>query len=61
MVTIQFPIFCFVISVIHSSLFAEDKWIRVQTANFEIYTSQSEKKARETALYFEQLREFLLS
>lgn len=43
------------------SLQAEDKWIRLSTPNFEVYTSQSEKKARETALYFEQLREFFLS
>jgi hypothetical protein len=39
---------------------AEEKWIRLKTANFEVYTPQSEKKARETALYFEQLREFFL-
>lgn len=43
------------------SLCAEDKWIRLRTANFEVYTPQSEMKARETALYFEQLREFFLS
>jgi len=43
------------------SLYAEDKWVRLRTANFEVYTPQSEKKAREIALYFEQLREFFLS
>jgi tetratricopeptide (TPR) repeat protein len=37
---------------------AEEKWVRLRTANFEVYTPQGEKKARETALYFEQLREF---
>lgn len=41
-----------------SPLGAEEKWIRLRTANFEIYTPLSEKKARETVLYFEQLREF---
>lgn len=40
---------------------AEEKWIRLRTANFEVITPQGEKKARETALYFEQLREFFLS
>lgn len=43
-----------------SPLKAEEKWVRVRTENFEIYTPQSEKKAKETLLYFEQLREFFL-
>lgn len=41
-------------------LYGEEKWIRLRSANFEVYTPQSEKKARETILYFEQLREFFL-
>lgn len=41
--------------------FAAEKWIRLTTPNFEVITSSSEKKARETALYFEQLREFFIS
>ena len=37
---------------------AEEKWIKLATGNFELYTSQNERKARQTILYFEQLREF---
>ena len=37
---------------------AEEKWIKLATRNFELYTTQKESKARETILYFEQLREF---
>ena len=57
----RYLLYCFVALMLDSALIAEEKWIRLQTANFEIYTPQSEKKARETALYFEQLREFFLS
>lgn len=50
-----------ILLLVFSPLRAEEKWVRVRTANFEIYTPQSEKKAKETLLYFEQLREFFLS
>jgi len=40
---------------------AEEKWLRLRTENFEVYTPQGEKKARETAQYFEHLREFFLT
>lgn len=40
---------------------AAEKWIRLKTPNFEVITSQNERKAKETALYFERLREFFLS
>ena len=32
------------------------QWIRVRSANVEIYTTAGEKKGREAALYFEQVR-----
>ncbi len=38
---------------------AAEKWIRVTTPNFELYTPVSVKAAKEKILYFEQVREFL--
>lgn len=38
--------------------FAKDKeWIKVSTSHFEMYTTNGEKKARESILYFEQVRD----
>jgi tetratricopeptide (TPR) repeat protein len=58
---VPFFIIAFLLITAVTPSLAEDKWIRLRTNNFEVYTPQSEKKARETALYFEQLREFFLS
>jgi hypothetical protein len=41
------------------TLFAADaRWIRLKSANFEMYTTASERDARETLKYFEQVRSF---
>jgi tetratricopeptide (TPR) repeat protein len=41
------------------SLFAaETRWIKVKSANFDMYTTASERSARETLKYFEQVRSF---
>lgn len=53
--------FAVLFTLIAFTALAEGKWIRLKTPNFEIFTPQSEKKAKETALYFEQLRDFFLS
>jgi len=37
---------------------AADHWTRLSTANFELYTTASEKEGRNTILHFEQVREF---
>jgi Flp pilus assembly protein TadD len=37
---------------------ADARWIRLKSANFEMYTTASEKNARETLKYFEQVRSF---
>lgn len=37
---------------------AAEKWIQVTTPNFELYTAQSERRARGTILYLEQVRQF---
>jgi tetratricopeptide (TPR) repeat protein len=37
---------------------AKDKWVRLSTANFELYTTAGEKTGRETIQYFEQVRGF---
>lgn len=37
---------------------AAEKWIRVTSPNFELISTESEKRAREKILYFEQVREF---
>jgi tetratricopeptide (TPR) repeat protein len=41
-----------------SLLSGAEKWIRATSPNFELYTSQGERQAKETILYFEQVREF---
>jgi tetratricopeptide (TPR) repeat protein len=37
---------------------AEQHWIRLESPNFEMYSSAGEKNSRETLRYFEQIREF---
>src|SRR6476659_9670049 len=39
---------------------AETKWIRMRTANFEVYSSIGERQTRNTLKYFEQVREFFI-
>lgn len=35
---------------------AAEQWLRIQSSNFELYTTAGEKKGREAILYFEQVR-----
>lgn len=42
------------------SLFGEERWIRIQSPNFEIYSSAGERSTRETLKYFEEIRSFFL-
>lgn len=37
---------------------APEKWIKLETPHFELFTTASEKKGREAILYFEQVRSF---
>ncbi|HWE53287.1 MAG TPA: hypothetical protein VG273_26075 [Bryobacteraceae bacterium] len=39
---------------------AAEPWLRLQTPDFELYTSAGEKKGRETIVHFEQVRAFFL-
>lgn len=39
---------------------AAEKWVKVTTAHFELYTPAGEKRGREAILYFEQVRDFFL-
>ncbi len=57
----QFPRFLLCLLLLLGSLRADTSWLRIQTDNFEIYTPQGERKAKEILLYFEQLREFFLN
>lgn len=41
-----------------ASLRAEDKWIKLSTPHFEMFTPNSEKRAKETLQQFEQVRAF---
>ncbi|HME09100.1 MAG TPA: tetratricopeptide repeat protein, partial [Bryobacteraceae bacterium] len=41
-------------------LAGEEHWIRLTTPHFELYSTASEKKAREALLFFEQVRSFFL-
>lgn len=40
--------------------FSAERWIRLTTSHFEMYTTSDEKKARETILNFERVRGFFL-
>lgn len=51
-------LFVFSISLIPG--FAEDHWIQLTTPHFELYSTASDKKAREALLFFEQVRTFFL-
>ena len=47
------------LAVLGLSLFGADaRWLRLKSANFEMYTTASERNARETLKYFEQVRSF---
>lgn len=35
-----------------------DQWVRLSTPHFELYTTEGEKRGRETILYFETIRSF---
>jgi len=39
---------------------AQDQWIHLTTPHFELYTTSSEKRAREVILYFEEVRSFFV-
>jgi tetratricopeptide (TPR) repeat protein len=36
--------------------FAADQWLKINSSNFELFTTAGEKKGREAILYFEQVR-----
>ena len=40
--------------------FAEERWLKLTSANFELFTTEKEKAAKEALLYFEQVRSFFL-
>src|SRR5215468_11177001 len=48
------------IPLIAAAVNAEPRWIRIHSANFEIYSSANEGSTRETLRYFEQVRSFFL-
>jgi Flp pilus assembly protein TadD len=49
----------FAVALLGLSLFGADAhWTRLKSANFEMYTTASERSARETLKYFEQVRSF---
>jgi tetratricopeptide (TPR) repeat protein len=39
---------------------ADPSWVKATSANFEVYTTAGEQKAREAALYFEHVNSFLV-
>src|SRR5579863_3015034 len=39
-------------------VFGADQWVRLTTPHFELYTTEGEKRGRETILYFETIRSF---
>ncbi len=48
---------CFAVA---SSAALAAEWIKLQSANFELYTTSSEREARETLETFEQVRDFFM-
>lgn len=57
-VTMRLSTLCLFFTVLVAESQAAEKWIRATSEHFELYTPQSERKARETLLYFEQVRDF---
>jgi hypothetical protein len=51
-------IFIAAILIVNAPAKAADHWTRLVTANFELYTTASEKDGRNTILHFEQVRAF---
>src|SRR5271154_6774230 len=50
--------FAFVALLGFSLLGADARWLKLRSAHFEMYTTASERSARETLKYFEQVRSF---
>ncbi len=48
------------VALIPELLGAPERWIKLETPHFELYTTAGEKKGREAILYFEQVRSFFL-
>ena len=40
--------------------YSESKWIRMQSPNFEAYSSAGERETRDALRYFERVRDFFL-
>jgi tetratricopeptide (TPR) repeat protein len=53
-------VFSAVIALFAVPALAADHWLRLTTQGFELYTTASEKQARDTLRHFEQVREFFL-
>ena len=50
------PLVVALLAFVGTASAAEQKWVKATSANFEVYTTAGEKKAREVILYFEQVR-----
>src|SRR5437879_9585622 len=53
-----FQFTCAGILVLNFAAAADVRWIRMQSANFDVYSTASEKNARETLQLFERVRNF---
>ncbi|MFN0166567.1 MAG: hypothetical protein ACKV22_09050, partial [Bryobacteraceae bacterium] len=40
---------------------AAERWTRVKSTNFEVFTTSGEKRGREAVLHFEQVRSFFMT
>ncbi|HLH00188.1 MAG TPA: hypothetical protein VKX49_28025 [Bryobacteraceae bacterium] len=47
-----------VLFVLSMTAMAETRWIRIETPNFEMYTTAGERSAKDTLRYFEQVHSF---
>ena len=50
----------FVLAFLFPASAAQDQWLHLTTPHFEMYTTGSEKRAREVILYFEEVRSFFI-
>ncbi|MEP6716308.1 MAG: hypothetical protein ABJC09_12095 [Terriglobia bacterium] len=54
---------CFAVALLLTAAlpaFGADRWLRLTTSNFELYSEGDEKASRDTILYFEQVRGFFI-
>jgi Tfp pilus assembly protein PilF len=58
MIRLKWTVMCALLCA--ADVYSESKWIRMQSANFQAYSSAGERDTRDALRYFEQVRDFFL-